>query len=93
MCLENSAEAEQRIKERPDLREIVEAVKVLRERKINPFILENLNHQQYRQIAVRFANYVVEEDKLESDEDTEPEEEDKPESERNSEGDLTDYEN
>lgn len=60
MCLENGAEAEQRIKERPDLREIVEAVKVLRERQTHPFILENLNSQQYRQIAVRFGNYVVE---------------------------------
>jgi hypothetical protein len=91
MCLEDSAEAERRIKERPELREIVEAVKVLRERRVHPFILENLDSHHYRQIAVRFANYTVKEDTLESDEDIEPEEENKSEDGAGS-GDDTDYE-
>lgn len=58
--MEDQPEAKTRVSKNTELGAIAEAIKVLKEKGIHPFILENLQNQHYKQIAARFANYEIE---------------------------------
>jgi len=74
LSLDNHSEAMKRVAQNPELKQILEAIKILQAKGIHPFILENLENKDYRQIANRLDEHIKGEEKEEeeaSDDDLE----------------------